>query len=184
MLVRGSVRAIVLVEAVARLAAAVMMAAVMLIVVADVVLRYVFNSPLAWAYDFVSLYLMVGIFFLVLSDSYMAGALVSVDLLQQLMPAAVRGPVDLLIAAVGFVVFALIAYVGGVEAVGSFLGDDVVAGAIAWPTWPGHAFVPVGAGLLAIRLLLHFVVRAAALATGYEPPPLAVPQRAGAGAPE
>ena len=67
------------------------MFAIMIIVFSDVVMRYAFNRPFSWAYDLISLYLMAGIFFLVLSEAYTSRAHVSVDILQQkFSPAMIR----------------------------------------------------------------------------------------------
>ena len=63
--------------------ATVFLFAIMMIVFCDVVMRYLFNSPFAWAYDLIAMYLMAGVFFLVLSDAYEASAHVNVDILQQ-----------------------------------------------------------------------------------------------------
>ena len=52
------------IERLYRLVAATCLAAIMLIVAADVLLRYLFNAPLSWAFDLISLYLMAGVFFL------------------------------------------------------------------------------------------------------------------------
>src|SRR4051794_22119560 len=54
--------------------AAVFMFAIMIIVFSDVVMRYAFNRPFSWAYDLISLYLMAGIFFLILSEAYASHA--------------------------------------------------------------------------------------------------------------
>jgi TRAP-type C4-dicarboxylate transport system permease small subunit len=68
-------------ESVVSLAAVAALFAIMLIVVADVFMRYVLNSPFAWAYDLVGLYLLATVFFLSLSSTFAAHAHVSVDLL-------------------------------------------------------------------------------------------------------
>lgn len=42
---------------------------IMLVVVADVTMRYVVRSPLGWSYDLIGTYLMVCVFFFALSDT-------------------------------------------------------------------------------------------------------------------
>jgi hypothetical protein len=44
--------------------------AIMLIVVADVFMRYAVNRPFSFTYDLVGLYLMAGLFYLALSDTF------------------------------------------------------------------------------------------------------------------
>ena len=57
--------AITFLERTLMLVAALMLLSIMLISTLDVLMRYVFNQPLGWAYDLISLYLMCGLFFFV-----------------------------------------------------------------------------------------------------------------------
>ena len=154
------------VERIATWIAAVLMFAIMVIVAADVFMRYVFNRPFGWAYDLISLYLMAAVFFLVLSNAYLVGAHVSVDILQQTLSAKPYRVTELVTTAVSFIVFALITGAGWNRMVDSFEQGDVLAGAIPWPTWPALLLVPVGCGLLALRLLIAFAGHLASLVTG------------------
>ena len=160
------------VERIATWIAAVLMFAIMVIVAADVFMRYVFNRPFGWAYDLISLYLMAAVFFLVLSNAYLVGAHVSVDILQQKLPAKPYRMTELVTTALSLVVFFLIASAGWSRTVDSFAQGDVLAGAIPWPTWPALALVPLGAGLLALRLAIDFVGHLGSLVTGRDLTPL------------
>ncbi|MGY4420645.1 hypothetical protein ACVWY2_003094 [Bradyrhizobium sp. JR6.1] len=62
--------------------------------------------------------------------------------------------------------FSLIAHLGFLRAVDSFRSADVMAGAIPWPMWPSIGLVPLGAGLITIRLTLHLIGHLISLATG------------------
>ena len=154
------------VERIATWLAAAAMFAIMVIVAADVFMRYVFNSPFGWAYDLISLYLMAAVFFLVLSHAYLVGAHVSVDILQQRLPPKPYRLTEIVSTGLSFVVFVLIAWVGWHRMVDSYEQADVLAGAIPWPTWPALALVPFGCGLLAIRLAINFVGHLGSLITG------------------
>ena len=55
----GILRAVGRIEKIASTIAAVFMFAIMMIVFSDVIMRYGFNRPFAWAYDLISIYLMV-----------------------------------------------------------------------------------------------------------------------------
>src|SRR3954463_8433841 len=106
------------------------MFAIMMIVFSDVIMRYAFNKPFSWAYDLISLYLMAGVFFLVLSEAYTRRAHVSVDILQlKFPPAMVRLP-EIAPCIVGIAVFSRIAWLGLLRAPDSFHSADVMAGAI------------------------------------------------------
>lgn len=162
----GLLRALGAVEKAVSTIAAIFMFAIMMIVFADVVMRYVFNRPFSWAYDLISLYLMAGVFFLILSEAYANHAHVSVDILQQKFPPAMIRVTEIVTCLVGIAVFSLIAYLGFQRAIESFRASDVMAGAIPWPMWPSIGLVPFGAGLITLRLVLHLVAHVISLATG------------------
>lgn len=152
--------------------AAVFLFAIMMIVFCDVVMRYLFNSPFAWAYDLIAMYLMAGVFFLVLSDAYEASAHVNVDILQQRMPPFGIRIAELVTCTVGICVFALIAWLGWQRAIEAYTAGDVMAGAIPWPMWPSIALAPFGAAMLALRLTLHLIGHLLSLVTGRDVVPL------------
>ncbi len=126
----------------------------MLLVSADVFLRYALNSPFGWTYDVVSMYLMPGIFFLLLSDSFRGGAQVRVDILRDGFPRRVRAVTDALGYLCALVIFGAI----GARTFGrgwdALTGGDAVAGAIPWPMWPSIMLVPVGCAMLSVRLVI------------------------------
>jgi len=165
-LLGGLLRALGVVEKAVSTIAAVFMFAIMMIVFSDVVMRYVFNKPFSWAYDLISLYLMAGIFFLILSEAYASHAHVSVDILQQRFPPAMIRVTEIVTCLVGIAVFSLIAWLGLLRAIDSFRSSDVMAGAIPWPMWPSIGLVPFGAGLITLRLALHLIAHVVSLATG------------------
>lgn len=157
---------VTLIERLVTWIAAAFMFAIMAIVTTDVVMRYAFNSPLSWAYELISLYLMAGVFFLVLSHAYGAGAHVSVDILQRELPDRPYHLTEVITTAASLAVFLLIAWFGYWRAVESFQSGDVMAGAIPWPTWPALALVPVGCGLIALRLVIHLLSHLSSLLLG------------------
>lgn len=129
----------------------------MTVVAADVVMRYLFNAPLAWSFDVVSMYLLTGGFFLALPSSYEQGSHVRVDILVHRYPRAFRRACEMVSCACGMFVLGAIAFVAYQRTVVSFVNGDAVVGLFAWPTWPSTAFVAVGAGLLALRLAISIV---------------------------
>ncbi len=165
-MLNGLLRALGAVEKAVSTIAAIFMFAIMIIVFSDVVMRYAFNRPFSWAYDLISLYLMAGIFFLILSEAYASHAHVSVDILQQKFPPVMIRLSEIVTCLVGIAVFSLIAYLGFLRAIESFRSSDVMAGAIAWPMWPSIGLVPFGAGLITLRLALHCIAHIISLATG------------------
>jgi TRAP-type C4-dicarboxylate transport system permease small subunit len=165
-LLDGILKVLATIEKIASTIAAVFMFAIMIIVFGDVIMRYAFNKPFSWAYDLISLYLMAGIFFLVLSEAYTDRAHVSVDILQQKFSPPMIRLSEIVTCIVGITVFALIAYLGFLRAADSFRSSDVMAGAIPWPMWPSIGMVPFGAGLITLRLAAHLTGHVLSLATG------------------
>lgn len=154
--------------------AALAMIAMMLVVFCDVLMRYIFHSPLSWAYDLISLYLVAAVFYFSLSAAYSEGAHVNVDILQQALPKAGIRLSEIITTAVGTVIFGLIAWFGALKTIDAFTENDVLSGAIPWPTWPANALVPLGCGLLALRLAVHFVGHIIDFATGSALVPLGI----------
>src|ERR1700727_982593 len=85
------------IETAAGVLAAIALAAIMAIVALDVSMRYIFNRPFAWSYDFVSLYVMPALFFLALSRTYAVNGHVNVDLLHHFIGRRSRRFLELLI---------------------------------------------------------------------------------------
>lgn len=169
---RAFEKALSAVELAASLLAAVALAMVMVIVATDVAMRYVLNRPFAWAYDFVSLYVIVALFFLALSRTYAVNGHISVDLLHHFLSAHARRFLEVVICACSAVLFALIAVAGARRAWSQFAGDEVIAGPIPWPAWISAAFVPFGCALITVRLVVSLLCHLTTLATGTEVIPL------------
>lgn len=142
------------------------MLAIMLIVASDVALRYLLNSPIPWAFDLIGLYLMAGVFFLSLSGTYADHGHVGVDILLQKMSPNMRRMAEILTCLVAIPFFAALATVGAGRAIGNFINNDALSGLIAWPTWIAAALVPLGSGLLLLRLIFRLVGHVASLITG------------------
>lgn len=64
-------------------------AAIMIVILQDVVRRYAFNDPSAWVLDVCS-FMLVYLFFLALAPALQAGSHVSVDLFRDLVPRRFR----------------------------------------------------------------------------------------------
>lgn len=140
--------------------------AIMLIVFADVGLRYGFNSPLTWSYDFVSMYLMAALFFLTLSATLRDGRHVRIDILLLMVRPRIRHTLELIGYLMTLVLMAGILYQGVAKVHATYLSGDTAAGVIAWPLWTVVVFVPLGAGLLALRLGVGAASLAVAIAQG------------------
>ncbi len=156
-------RALGTLERAASMLAAVLMFVIMIVVMLDVLLRYLFNSPLSWSYDLISLYLMVGLFFFSLSSTLEHNEHVRVDVLLKHFPMWARHVAEVVTYAGACVVFGLIVYVMAKKTYGSLMAHEVAPGEIPWPTWLSLVSVPLGAGLMLLRMLLRLVGHALSL---------------------
>src|ERR1700730_11806811 len=152
---------------------------IMMLVVTDVFMRYVVNRPFAFTYDLIGLYLLAGVFFLTLSDALREHAHVGVDILLHRFSPAGRRLSEIVTALVGLFVFVLISKVGFDRALDNFQQNDVLAGAIPWPTWLSAALVPFGCGVLVLRLALQLVGNVLSLLSGRDLYPLPPISRVG-----
>jgi TRAP-type C4-dicarboxylate transport system permease small subunit len=159
-------RAISALEELWAAAASMCLFAIMVIVVVDVALRYFFNAPLGWSYDLISLYLMVALFFLALSVTQRDDHHVRVDIVFRYVSPRIRHAMELAGCLLTVVVLLGIVYQGSVKFWISWQNNDVVAGAVPWPTWLSAVFVPLGVGLLVLRLVASACSLALAIAKG------------------
>lgn len=139
---------------------------IMMVIVVDVVLRYLFSAPLSWSYDLISMYLVTLVFFLALADTFRRGGHIKVDLLEALRGTRLLLAAEIIGYCASLLLFALIFHQMVTSGVEAFLANDVVDGAILWPTWPPYLFGTIGVGLLMIRIALAIVNRACTLQTG------------------
>lgn len=137
--------------------AAAMLMTIMLVATVDVALRYLFNSPLGWSYDVISLYLMAGVFFLALAETLERHAHIAVDLLHGHLSPRARHVALLPGYVLSAIVLGAISWLSAVRAVESHASGDVIAGRFDWPTWIPAAFVALGFAVLALRVV-HRVV--------------------------
>ncbi len=144
--------------------------AIMVIVVADVVGRYALNMPLEWVYDLISRYLMALLFFFSISWALAHGEHVRVLYFRQFIPRWLRRALDSLGALAAAGVFGMIFIAGSSRFVSDWVTGDAFSGAIFWPNWIASVMVPLGIGLMVIRLVLLAVVNAVAAFGGPELP--------------
>jgi TRAP-type C4-dicarboxylate transport system permease small subunit len=150
----GVARIIARVENVLVTLAAFAVLAIMLIVVVDVTMRYLFNAPLSWSFDLISNYLMGASFFFALSETLRRDHHVSVDILYVHFPLKARRVCKMVSWILTSVLFAVMTWLAAKAAVERYISNDVVAGAIAWPTWIPAAIGAIGMAVMTARLVV------------------------------
>ena len=149
----------------ASLAAACLLA-VMGIVFVDVGARYFMNSPLAWSYELIGMYLMPALFYLSLSDTLADHHHIAVDLLRSRMSDRLVRVVEIIGCGAMCALFLLIVWIHLQSAVHDLRTGAVTMGVIEWPAWVPAALVVVGSTAIALRLLGRALGHLGSLATG------------------
>lgn len=135
---------------------------VMFIVCIDVAGRYIFNSPLTWSYDLVSLYLLPLVFFLALGDTLRRRYHVCVDIFSNHFKPRTQvfwGMVNWALASALFITIALLMFG---RAYTDYVQNNVIVGDYNWPVWISAAIGCVGSGLMSLRLVAGTVAYAMA----------------------
>jgi TRAP-type C4-dicarboxylate transport system permease small subunit len=136
------------------------------LVVADVIGRGAFNSPVKGTPEIVSMSIVI-ICFLLAGYAVQSGGMIYTDVVVGAFGARGRAFARLLSAVLGILFFALIVW-GSYEPTlhawtsGEYEGE----GALRVPVWPARSIVLIGAALVVVTYLLHAVNAAWTLATG------------------
>lgn len=132
---------------------------VMFFVGAEVVMRYGFNSPIPGHLEGSEL-LMPVIVFLALSYTQATHGHVGMDLALDALPAAAARWARIATLLITIVVCVILAYFSYRNAYQLWAYDDVTMTPPYFPTWPAAAAIPLGYGLISIRMyvqVLHIV---------------------------
>lgn len=148
-------------EAATDLLASIPMFAIMALVGAEVVARYFFRSPIAWAHDVLTMYLIPAMFFFGLPGAYRRNAHVAVDFVVRRLGRRARRVASMLGNVAGFVLFACILWFSAEHAIDSYRSAEIVPGVAAFPVWPSFAMVTLGCALILLRLLEEVIGDAA-----------------------
>ena len=129
---------------------------VMILVVANALLRFGFNAPIAGTLELTESALPIIIFFSLALTQYEGGH-IKVVLLTQRLPVPLARAAKVLAMALGFALFAWAAWAAWGMAMKSLAIGEMERGSIRFPLWPIKFAVFVGLALLAIQFLLDAV---------------------------
>jgi len=145
-----------------------MLFALMFVVVGDVALRYLFNSPLQWSYEVISSYLMPGLFFFAASHTLKAHAHVAVDIVHNYVSRRTRYVLEALVSLLATPVFAFCTVVSAQHTLDDIRTAATSTSGLALPTWTISLMLPIGFGLLTLRLAINAIGYIATLVSGRE----------------
>jgi TRAP-type C4-dicarboxylate transport system permease small subunit len=128
------------------------------LVVADVVGRTVFSSPVKGTPEIVSMSIVI-ICFLQASYAIRSGGMLHVDVIPAMLPPRLREALAALGCLLGLAFFAVVLY-GGLDPLSHSWNSNEYEGegALRIPTWPARFAVLLGAGLAALDYALAFTV--------------------------
>lgn len=147
-------RALTAVEKVFTTAAALSLVVIALVVTTEAVTRYLFADSYAGAETYVQNYLAPAAAFLALGGAARLHRHIGVTLVIDRLPRPARLLILCFGAALVAVIFGLVAYEGAIRVFGSIASHEVSDTDVALPPWIGYVVVPLGSGVLALRMLL------------------------------
>lgn len=140
--------------------------AMMLMVSADAGLRYLMHSPLAFVQDVVVLYLLPASAFLAFSVALREGAHIAVDSVANTLPQRLFNGLLVLGLLLALVFVAEIARAGAGVAYASWHMAETTGGVYPLLIWPSKIIVPIGMGMLSLRVVHAVVANLHACITG------------------
>jgi TRAP-type C4-dicarboxylate transport system permease small subunit len=150
-------------------------AAIMLVVVSDVAMRYIFQRPLGWSYDLIGSYLMICVFFFALSDTLHSHSHIAIDVFAHKLPRRFEHLSLTIGYVLSTVILLMVAWQGWYRCQSAFAANNMISTTVPWPTWPSYFMVAVGSVMMALRCIVRSFGHAASFVTGRdladEPPP-------------
>ena len=131
----------------------------MLHVTLDVVLLNLFRVSMNTTPEIVARYYMVAVAFLPLGWLTLRNQMISVELLDFVLPKRVRGYLDVLIALTGTLIYGMLTYATWFKALREMRsGSFVELVRFQMPIWHSHFLVPIGFGLATLACALMTIV--------------------------
>ena len=128
----------------------------MLYVLMEVLMRYAFNSPLPGHLEGAELLLPMIVFFAISYTQAKKGH-VGMSLVVEVLPPRMQRVTNTFTLGLSVLTCAVLAYFGAKQAYFSYEINDVTMTPPYWPIWPSASIVPVGYGLLALRMSLQIL---------------------------
>lgn len=129
----------------------------MLVVVADVFMRYVFNAPFAWAYQLIQYNLLAALYFFAISETQKRRENIAVHVLENLLPARGRALLDAFVSLLILVFAIALFYVAVPMLTKSVVRSEYVPGLINWQKWPTYTIFVAGTAVFIVRIVMDMI---------------------------
>ena len=126
----------------------------MAITFVDVVMRYIFNSPLNWFFNLITMYLLPGSYFLAFSYALRTGNHLKVDYFKSKLPLKFTRFCLFIFGLIATLMFSYIAYTYSLRAYSAWQENEIVYGVVSWIVWPSEFIVAIGSFVFSFRLLI------------------------------
>ncbi len=123
----------------------------------DVILRYIFNAPLPEMFQLTE-FMMVAVVYLAIAYVQQLKDHIKIEIVTQWLPQKVQDALDLFGHLVGLVICTIITWQSGRLAWEAWDTQDYTMGIVHFPLWPAKTILPIGIGLLCLRLLLDILI--------------------------
>lgn len=127
----------------------------MLLISADTIGRYVFSKPITGTNEIVTIYLIVAVVYLGLSNTLKHNEHISIDFFANKLPERIRKVLFVITNLLGVLLFFLIFYQSWLITYKAFITSESFVGVITFPMYPAYGLVPLGSLFLMIRLLIN-----------------------------
>lgn len=119
---------------------------------ADILLRLLANRPVQIQFELTELYLMPALATLSLSRVFRDGGHLALDFGPERLPGSAGAIIEKLRLLVPAAFFAAVTFMSAQFAFGAFRHNEVEYGVINWPLGWAYVVVPIGCGVLVLRL--------------------------------
>lgn len=127
----------------------------MLLISADTIGRYVFSKPITGTNEIVTIYLIVAVVYLGLSNTLKHNEHISIDFFVNKLSTRIREVLLVITNLLGAILFLVIFYQSWLVTYKAFMTSESFVGVITFPMYPAYGLVPLGSLFLFVRLLLN-----------------------------
>jgi len=130
--------------------------AMMLLVTADVLGRYLFNNPIHGTTEVIE-FMMVALLYFTLAHTQAAKAHIRVEMFISRLPPKTQLLCQEMAYILGFILFALITWQGIGSAAKAWKVWETTFGVILFPLFPAKVLIPIGSFLLCLRFFMDIM---------------------------
>ena len=127
--------------------------AVAALINADILLRILFNEPVQIQFELTELYLMPALATLSLSRVFREGGHLAIDFVPETLLGRFGQMVAILRLLLPAAFFAAVTYMSGKFALSAIMHGEIKYGVIDWPLGWAYIVIPLGCGVLVLRLI-------------------------------